>query len=128
MEAKRQKPLTSEQIEELADRIYKLFKKNDIWRNARIFFNGNAIDNKDENADYHYDGSVYFHWDMNPRLYFEHVNPDHILSMSFDEPIYHMFHYKKYKSVLRKFNELLTQFGLRYEFGDMWNLTCYYAD
>ena len=122
------KPLTSKQIEDLAYKIYKLFKKNDIWMGARIYFNDSAIDNMDENMDYHYDGSVYFHQDMDPTLYFEHVNPDHILSMSFEGPIYRMFNCKRHKTVLKKFNDLITRFGLRYAFGDEWNLTCYYAD
>lgn len=120
------KPLTEQQIEELADRIYQLFKKHNMWMDSRIYFNGGCIDSKDENGTYHYDGSVYHHSDMNPKTYFEYVNPEHILSMSFEGPIYHMFNYNNYSSVLKQFDKLMKQFGLYYEFGNAWNFTCYY--
>ena len=41
-----QKPLTDDNIEELADRIYKLFRKNNMWSDCRIYFNGKALDKK----------------------------------------------------------------------------------
>lgn len=125
-EKKVSKPLKKEQIDELADKIYQLFKKNDMWMDSRIYFNGGCIDNKDEDGHYHYDGSVYYHPNMNPRDYFDYVNPDHILSMSFEGPIYHMFNYNEYRPVLRKFNSLLARYGLCYELGNAWNLSCYY--
>ena len=37
-----------------------------------------------------------------------------------------MFNYNKYGSVLKKFKALLEKYGLYYEQGDAWNLTCYY--
>lgn len=120
------KRLTSEQIEDLADRIYKLFKKNDMWSDTFIYFNGCRIGNKDTNGNYHYDGTVYMEQDKNPEDYFEYVNPDHILSMSFEGPVYHMFNYGSYPDVLKKFNKLINKFGPYYEFGHAWNLTCYY--
>ena len=70
---------------------------------------------------------MYLEHDMDPGDYFEYVNPEHILSMSFEGPIYHMFNYGEYKPVLKKFNELLEKYGLYYELGNAWNLTCYYA-
>lgn len=121
-----QKPLTEKQIEELADKICKLFRKNNMWMDSRIYFNGCAIDSKDEKGNYHYDGSVFMHPDMDPRDCFEYVNPDHILSMSFEGPIYHMFNYNEHGRVLKQFDDLLSKYGLYYEFGDAWNLTCYY--
>lgn len=120
------KPLTESQIEDLADSIYRLFKKNGMWMDSRIYFNGGCIDNKDENGKYYYDGSVFYHQDMDPRRYFEFVNPDHILSMSFEGPIYHMFNYGQYRPVKKKFDELLKRFGVYYELGHAWNLSCYY--
>lgn len=127
MSTKIKKPLTEEQIEELADEIYQLFKKNDMWMDSCIYFNGCCLDGTDENGNCHYDGSAYLHPDRDPRDNFEYVNPDHILSMSFEGPVYHMFNYGEHGSVLEKFDSLLKQFGLYYELGNAWNLTCYYA-
>lgn len=121
------KPLTEDNIEDLADKIYQLFKKNDLWSDTFIYFNGKRIGNKSPDGHYHYDGSVFVEEDMDPKKYFEFVNPEHILSMSFEGPVYHMFNYGEYKSVKKKFDALLTKFGLYYELGDAWNLSCYYA-
>lgn len=124
MPKKIQKPLTKEQIEELADKIYQLFEKNDMWMDSFIYFNDGCLDSKDENGKYHYDGSAFWHPDREPN--FEYVNPDHILSMAFEGPIYHMFNYNKYPSVRKKFDTLLERYGLYFEFGEAWNLSCYY--
>ncbi len=120
------KPLTEAQIEELADRIYQLLKKNDLWADTFIYFNGKRLGNKSPDGHYHYDGSAFLEENMNPRDYFEYVNSDHILSMSFEGPVYHMFNYGEYKTVDKKFNALLERYGLYYEIGNTWNLTCYY--
>ena len=127
MAAKISKPLTKEQIEDLADKIYKLFRKHGIWSDTIIYFNGQSIDNKDEAGSYHYDGTAYHHEDKDPRDYFEYVNPDHILSMSFEGPVYHMFNYGSHPTVMKKFRELLDKYGLYFELGHAWNLSCYYV-
>lgn len=119
--------LTEDQIEELADRIYRLFAKNGIWSDTVIYFNGGSIDNRDEDGNYHYDGSVYHHEQRDPHDYFKYVNPEHILSMSFEGPVYHAFNYGSYPPVKKQFDELLRRFGLYAEQGDAWNLTCFYA-
>lgn len=121
-----QKPLTDDNIEELADRIYKLFRKNNMWSDCRIYFNGKALDTKDDAGTFHYDGMAFLHEDMDPNDYFEFVNPEHILSMSFEGPIYHMFNYGKYVSVMTQFRKLLERFGVHYEPGNAWNLSLYY--
>lgn len=118
--------LTPEKIEELADKIYQLFRKNDMWCDSQIYFNGKCLSNKDYAGHYHYDGTAYIYEDKDPRDYFEYVNPEHILSMGFEGPVYHMFNYGKYSGVLKKFKALLERYGLCYEQGDAWNLTCYY--
>ena len=120
------KPLTSEQIENLADGIYKLFKKNDMWSDVFLYFNGVRVGNKDPKGNYHYDGKAYMEPDMDPRDYFEYVNENHILSMSFEGPVYHMFNYGQYPGVKKKFDKWIERHGIHYELGNAWNLTCYY--
>lgn len=121
------KRLTKDQIEELAEKVYQLFRKNGIWSDTIIYFNGCSLDNKDETGRYHYDGSAYHHKDKDPRDYFGYVNSDHILSMSFEGPVNHMFNYGEYQDVLDEFNALLDGYGLYYELGNSWNLSCYYT-
>lgn len=119
--------LTPEKKEELAEKIYKLFKRYGMWCETTIYFNGKCINSRDYKGSYHYDGSVYLHEDKDPRDCFEHVAEDHIISMSFEGPVYHMFNYGERPAVLRRFNELLKKYGVYYEQGNAWNLTCYYG-
>lgn len=121
------KPLTEKQIAELANSIYELFKKNEMWADTFIYFNGKRLGNKSPDGKYHYDGSAYLEEDEDPRDYFEYVNPDHILSMSFEGPVCHMFNYEENQTVLEEFNALLKKYGLYYELGHSWNLSCYYV-
>lgn len=118
--------LDPEQIEDLADKIYELFKKNGIWADTDIWFNGMMLSNKDHNGTYHYDGSAFLHQDKNPSDCFGCAT-DHVLSMTFEGSVYHMFNYGSFPDVMKKFTELLERHGLYYEMGDAWNLTCYYS-
>lgn len=118
--------LTKEKIAELADHIYKLFKENDMWSDTSIYFNGKRLSNRGPDGRHHYDGSAYEEENKDPNDYFEYVNSDHILSMSFEGPVYDMLNYDGYPSVQKQFDELLAQYGLYYELGNAWNLSCYY--
>lgn len=119
--------LTDKQIENLANEIYRLLHINGLWSGASIYFNGCCMDNVDDSKTVHYDGSAYVHPDIDPSDRFVYVNPDHVLSMSFEGCVYQMFNYTAYPDVLRKFTELLKSYGLYYELGNAWNLTCYYG-
>lgn len=48
------KPLAKEQIEELADKIYQLFRKQEMWGDVHIYFNGNCLNNIDHGIDHVY--------------------------------------------------------------------------
>lgn len=58
--------------------------------------------------------------------YFEYVNPDHILSMSFEGPVCEMLYYGMYPAIRKKFDAIFARYGLYYEFGHHWNFSCYY--
>lgn len=118
--------LTESQIESLAKEIQKLLHTNGLWGGTYIYFNGCCMDSVDETGHTHYDGSVYVHPDIEPTDRFCYVNPDHILSMSFEGNVYQMFNHMMYTDVLHSFVNLLKQYGLYYELGNAWNLTCYY--
>ena len=61
-----------------------------------------------------------------PKMYFEHVNPDHILSMSFEGLVCEMLYYCMYTEIRKKFDAIFEWYGLYYEFGHHWNFSCYY--
>ena len=118
--------LTEKQIGELAEQIYQLLKENDIWMDTDIYYNNRVMTNKDGNGQYQYDGSVYLYLDTPPIEPF--YTPGHILSMTFEGPVYQMFNHGSYPAVRRKFDRILKRFGLYYEFHDAWNLDCCYEN
>lgn len=61
-----------------------------------------------------------------PRRYFENVAEDHILSMAFEGSVCHMLWYGTNPGIKKKFDRIFERYGLMYEFGDIWNFTCYY--
>lgn len=128
MAAKIEVPLSEEQIEDLAEKIYNLLNENGLWADTCIYFNGKCLSNHSPDGHYYYDGQAWEEENKDPRDYFEYVNPDHILSMSFEGLVYHMFNLGEHYSVLKKFNALMKRYHLYYELGDAWNLTCYYLE
>lgn len=49
------------------------------------------------------------------------------MSMSFEGPVYHMINGYALGGLVRRFNKIFEKYGVYYEQGDAWNLTCYYA-
>lgn len=121
--------LTEEQIEKLAVEIREFLLAHGMWQDVNIYFNGKCF-----TCRYPKDGSYYYNdrehlfeeLDEDPRDYFDYVNPDHILSMSFEGPVCGMIYYGTTPSVKGKFDEIFEKYGLYYEMGDHWNMTCYY--
>lgn len=118
-------PATKEQIKNLGYRIYKLFKKHDMWMDAEIYFNGCCLSTMDKNNVHHYDGSMYIHVNKKPKDKIADMDSEHNLVMFFDGPIYHMFNYGNNRPVLKEFNALLKTFGFRYELIDGCSLVCF---
>lgn len=61
-----------------------------------------------------------------PRDYFKYVNSDHILSMSFEGPLYGVLnaYCPGWTKLEAEFQKLFEKYGLYYEMGNAWNLTC----
>ena len=112
----------------LADEIRKWLLDHEMWIDTTIYFNGIAYST--------YDGKNFFYNDPNhlvvlenqdPAEYFEYVNPDHILSMSFEGPLYEVLNGYCYGWVEMEaeFQKIFRKYGLYFELGNAWNLSCY---
>lgn len=114
------KRLTEERIEKMAVEIRAFLLEHGIWQDTDIYFNGKRFTTRDPEK-------LFVEDNQNPRDYFEYVADDHILSMSFEGPVYHMINGYAYGGLVRRFHKIFEKYGVYYEQGDAWNLTCYYA-
>ena len=121
--------LTPEQIEEIAKEIREYLLDNDMWQDVNIYFNGKRYTTRDpETGEYYYNDreKLFEEEDEDPETYFKYVNPDHILSMSFEGPVCEMLYYGEYSEIQKGFDAIFEKYGLYYEFGNHWNFSCYY--
>lgn len=121
--------LTKIKIEELVNEIEKFLKEHELIGDVCIYFN-----NKRHLWHSKYDEEWNFlgfgcdvQEDISPLDYFDYVNTEHILSMSFEGEFYHVLNgYTQREFNLQdKFLAILDKYNLYYELGDAWNLTCY---
>ena len=113
----------------MADEIRKWLLDHEMWSDVTIFFDGVAYSTSDGKGNYYYNDPehlIELH-DRDPRDYFSYVNPDHILSMSFEGPLYEMLnYYDAYPDDWRdEFDGIFRKYGVYYELGNAWNLTVY---
>lgn len=129
--ASKMNPLTEEQIEQLAVELRTFLLDVGMWQDVTIYFNGKAFSTYDkESGRYYYNDREHLIVleDEDPERYFEYVNPDHILSMSFEGPVCEMLYYGESGSIRKKFDAIIDKYGLYYEFGHHWNFSCYYQE
>lgn len=125
--------LTEEQIEKLAVEVRQFLLDNLLWQDVDIYFNGKSFMTYDEKTKkYYYNDPdhLFVLEDEDPSEYFSYAAEDHILSMTFTGPLYDLIKYPQAEGnqeKLDKFNQIFTKYGLYYELGDSWNLSCYYA-
>lgn len=121
--------LTEKQIEKLAVEIRAFLLEHNLWVDVDIYFNGKCFCTYDkETGKFYYNDREHLvvKEDEDPTTYFEYVNPEHILSMSFEGPVCEMLYYGMWPATRRKFDAILEKYGLYYEMGNHWNLSCYY--
>jgi len=125
--------LTEKQIEALAKETRQFVIDNGIWVDTTIFFNGRAYSTSDRRGHYFYndpDNLVELE-DEDPRDYFEYVNPDHIMSMMFEGPLYGCLNYTgeyghKYDDRIQDgLMKIFRKYHVYYELGNAWNLTLF---
>lgn len=120
--------LNRKQCEALAMDIFKWLLEHEMWQDVRIYFNGKAIGTYNpETGEYCYNENRYFTIDdIDPKDYFEYVNEDHMLSMSFEGPLYELLNgYIDCRELTDEFMELFNKYGVYYELGNAWNLSVY---
>ena len=120
--------ITKTDIERLANEIIAFLEANDIASDVSIYYNGNVVRSKTE---YKGDGEYSYTWvkteNVDPHKYFEYAAYDHILSMSFEGGLYDVLNYGGGRK-MDKFMKILEKYGLYYELGNSWNLTCCLID
>lgn len=119
--------LTKKDIENFANEIMDFLIKNGLDSGVCIYFNNKRIENK-----YTWNGDDFIpefivEEDMNPLDYFEYVNYEHILSMSFEGPLYEVLNYTFGKKE-EKFRQIFEKYGVYFELGNAWNLSVYPSD
>lgn len=123
------KKLTPEQIEAMALEIREFLLERELWIDVDIYFNRKRFTSHDAtDGKYYYNDRRYLivEENKNPRDYFEYVAEDHILSMSFEGIVCEMLYYGGMPAAKRGFDKIFDKYGVYYELGHHWNLTCYY--
>lgn len=126
--------LTESQIEELAKEIRQFLLDNNLWVDVNIYFNGKAFSTSDRNGNYYYNDQNHLVVleDQDPKNYFKYVAEPNVLSMSFEGDFCGCLNfYNEYgvafdNKVQKEFSDILAKYGLYYELGHHWNLSCYY--
>lgn len=120
--------ITKTDIERLANEIIAFLEAYHIASDVSIYYNGNVVRSRTE---YDSEYNVTYTWvktnDVDPHKYFEYAAYDHILSMSFEGGLYDLLNYSGGRK-MDKFMEIFEKYGLYYELGNAWNLTCCLID
>ena len=117
--------LTKINIEGLANEIISFLNKEKLASDVSIYFNGKVVRSKGYLSN---EENYIIRWEttenVNPHDYFDYCAYDHILSMSFEGPLYDVLNYsggRKYE----EFEAIFEKHGLYYELGNSWNLSVY---
>lgn len=115
--------------ESLAYDIYNWCKKNHLWGDNTIYFNGKALSNLPEwgnDKGKQIAEDLYEYENKNVNDYFEYGNP-YTVSMSFEGSLYHVLNGYT-PGWIRKsteFEKIFEKHGMYFEQGDAWNLSAY---
>ena len=111
------KKLTKRRISNMGWKIAKQCQAHG-YEDVRVYFNNQAVDVCYRDNDLY----LKVHTNMDPHAYFEYAAYNHILSMSFEGPLYERINYRGTPSWL---SDIFNEYGVYYEQGNAWNLTCY---
>lgn len=120
--------LTKKQRENLATEIFNWLNDHEMWVDTQIYFNGKcwSTSNKDY-TEFCYNERRYFEYEAEPKDYFEYVREPNILSMSFEGELYDVLNGYAYGWVKQEeeFRKIFEKYGVYFELGNAWNLSCY---
>lgn len=120
--------LTIEQREQLATEIFKWLVEHELWVDTQIYFNGKCWSTSNKNhTEFCYNENRYFEYEAEPMDYFEYVREPNILSMSFEGNLYNVLngYISGWVELEEEFRNIFDKYGLFFELGNAWNLTCY---
>lgn len=123
---KNAKGWTSERLESLAKDIYSWLVEHRMWIDVSIYYDGKRMRTEGKEGDktvFRYNGEPFFD-EAEPNRYFDYVADPHILSMSFEGPLYDLLNYG-FDGMEDEFREVFRKHGVYFELGNAWNLTCY---
>lgn len=118
--------LTKELIEQFAYDVMNYLTKHGLDYDVCIYFNNKRIQHEYNWREENPTPKLIVKEDISPLDYFEYVNHDHILSMSFEGPLYESLNYSgRHTDGL---HELFEKYGVYWELGNAWNLSAYPID
>lgn len=117
---------TKELIEQFAYDVMKYLTKYNLDSSVCIYFNNKRIRHEYDLREENHTPKLIVEENMNPFDYFEYANHNHILSMSFEGPLYESINYSGYKT--EGLRELFEKYGVYWELGNAWNLSAYPID
>lgn len=120
--------MTDKQKEQLATEIFEWLVEHEMWVDVCIYFNGKrwSTHNKETN-EFCYNEYKYYEDEADPKDYFEYVAEPNILSMSFESSLYDVLNANVpgWVKLEDEFRKIFEKYGVYYEMGHAWNLTCY---
>lgn len=120
--------ITAKKTENLAKDIHAWLVNHEMWMDVAIYFNGKCWStNNGDYSEFCYNEDRYFEREANPKDYFKYVRePENILSMSFEGDLYYILNGYEGFRLEEEFRKIFEKYGLYYELGNAWNLTCDY--
>lgn len=115
--------LTKTLIEQMAKEVMDYLIENELSHDVCIYYNNKKMKN---DYDWHNDdapANIVIQEGYDPHDYFEWAAHNHILSMSFEGPLYQAINYGTYD--IEGLDHIFNKYGVYYELGNMWNLTAY---
>lgn len=118
--------LTKQNIEQLANEVMAWLIRNELDMDVSIYYNNQKMTHKYHfDKDYNIvDDGIVTEKDVNPHQITQWAAYNHILTMTFEGGLYSLLNYSGGK-LETEFKNLFAKYGLYYEFGEAWNLTCY---
>lgn len=118
--------LTKTGIEQFANEVMNYLIKHELDMDVFIYYNNKRMSRKYDWRNLDAPPKLIIEENISPLDYFEYANYDHILSMSFEGPLYDSLNYSGYAE--DGLHDLFEKYGVYWELGNAWNLSAYLID
>lgn len=116
--------LTKQDIEQFANEIMDYLTVHNLDSDVCIYFNNKRMSNVHNWREPNSKPKLIVEENMNPFDYFEYANHEHILSMSFEGPLYEELNYV-YGKKTDGLENIFKKYDVYWELGNAWNLSAY---